>query len=118
MTEPVRASVCPERAGSATERTLLRLHCAVLLRGKAPLSVGRMGLAHDDLGPKSGRPVLLVHGHPFDRSMWRPQAEHLARTGYRVVTPDLRGYGESPARGTMTGLDVFAGDLVDLADHL
>ncbi|OXM62588.1 alpha/beta fold hydrolase [Amycolatopsis vastitatis] len=77
-----------------------------------------MRLAHDDLGPKRGRPVLLVHGHPFDRSMWRPQAEHLARTGYRVVTPDLRGYGESPARGTKTGLDVFAGDLVDLADHL
>jgi pimeloyl-ACP methyl ester carboxylesterase len=77
-----------------------------------------MTLAHDDLGPKHGRPVLLVHGHPFDRSMWRPQAEHLAAHGYRVVTPDLRGYGESGSTGTKTGLDVFARDLVDLADHL
>ncbi|MBE8524460.1 alpha/beta fold hydrolase [Amycolatopsis sp. H6(2020)] len=77
-----------------------------------------MRLAHDDLGPKSGRPVLLVHGHPFDRSMWRPQAEHLARTGYRVVTPDLRGYGQSKSQGTKTGLDVFASDLVELAGHL
>ncbi|WP_410596914.1 alpha/beta fold hydrolase [Amycolatopsis sp. lyj-23] len=75
-----------------------------------------MNLAHDDLG--SGRPVLLVHGHPFDRSMWRPQAEHLARSGYRVITPDLRGYGESPTQDEKTGLDVFAQDLVDLADRL
>jgi pimeloyl-ACP methyl ester carboxylesterase len=77
-----------------------------------------MTLSHDDLGPKNGRPVLLVHGHPFDRSMWRPQAEHLAARGYRVVTPDLRGYGASKSAGTKTGLDVFAQDLVDLADHL
>ncbi|WP_103352121.1 alpha/beta fold hydrolase [Amycolatopsis sp. CA-128772] len=77
-----------------------------------------MNLAYDDLGPGTGRPVLLVHGHPFDRSMWRPQAEHLAKNGYRVITPDLRGYGESPTEDTKTGLDVFAGDLVALADHL
>jgi pimeloyl-ACP methyl ester carboxylesterase len=75
-------------------------------------------LAHDDLGPEHGRPVLLVHGHPFDRSMWRPQAERLARDGYRVVTPDLRGYGESTSEDTKTTLDVFANDLVELADHL
>ncbi|MEV6830814.1 alpha/beta fold hydrolase [Amycolatopsis sp. NPDC051102] len=77
-----------------------------------------MRLAYDDLGPKNGRPVLLVHGHPFDRSMWRPQAEHLTRSGYRVVTPDLRGYGQSKSHDTKTGLDVFAKDLIDLADHL
>ncbi|MEU0538098.1 alpha/beta fold hydrolase [Amycolatopsis tolypomycina] len=77
-----------------------------------------MNLAYDDLGPEAGRPVLLVHGHPFDRSMWRPQAEHLSENGYRVVTPDLRGYGQSTTRDTKTGLDVFANDLIDLADHL
>ncbi|WP_372670913.1 alpha/beta fold hydrolase [Amycolatopsis kentuckyensis] len=77
-----------------------------------------MNLAHDDLGPRDGQPVLLVHGHPFDRSMWRPQAEHLAGRGYRVVTPDLRGYGDSQTTDTKTGLDVFATDLVELADHL
>ncbi|WP_410571552.1 alpha/beta fold hydrolase [Amycolatopsis sp. cmx-4-61] len=75
-----------------------------------------MNLAYDDFG--SGRPVLLVHGHPFDRSMWRPQAEHLTRTGCRVITPDIRGYGDSPSQDEKTGLDVFARDLIDLADHL
>ncbi|WP_206796504.1 alpha/beta fold hydrolase [Amycolatopsis sp. MtRt-6] len=77
-----------------------------------------MNLAYDDLGPQAGRPVLLVHGHPFDRSMWRPQAEHLGKSGYRVITPDLRGYGESGSQDTKTRLDVFARDLIDLADHL
>jgi pimeloyl-ACP methyl ester carboxylesterase len=78
-----------------------------------------MNLAHDDFGPKTSRaPVLLVHGHPFDRSMWRPQAEHLAERGPRVVVPDLRGYGESKSADTKTALDDFANDLIDLADHL
>jgi pimeloyl-ACP methyl ester carboxylesterase len=78
-----------------------------------------MNLAYDDLGPRSSAvPVLLVHGHPFDRSMWRPQAEYLAERGHRVVTPDLRGYGGTKSGDTKTGLDVFAQDLVDLADHL
>ncbi|MGW5724363.1 alpha/beta fold hydrolase [Amycolatopsis sp. NPDC003865] len=77
-----------------------------------------MNLAHDDLGPRDGLPVLLVHGHPFDRSLWRPQAEYLAELGHRVVTPDLRGYGDSSTGDTRTGLDVFAAELVELADHL
>jgi pimeloyl-ACP methyl ester carboxylesterase len=76
-------------------------------------------LAYDDAGPRNATTtVLLVHGHPFDRSMWRPQLEHLAGQGHRVITPDLRGYGESPARETKTGLHVFAADLIELADHL
>lgn len=118
MTKPVYSSVCPEPAASATERTLLRVHCTVLLRVKAPPSVGGMTLAYDDLGPRDGQPVLLVHGHPFDRSMWRPQVARLTGSGFRVVTPDLRGYGQSKSQNTKTGLDVFASDLVELADRL
>ncbi len=77
-----------------------------------------ISVAYDDLG--SGLPIVLVHGHPFNRSMWRPQAEHFSREGYRVITADLRGYGETttPARSEKTGLDVFAADIARLADHL
>jgi pimeloyl-ACP methyl ester carboxylesterase len=53
-------------------------------------------LAHDDRG--SGRAIVLVHGHPFNRGMWAPQADSLARD-FRVVAPDLPGYGASPPRG-------------------
>ncbi len=49
-------------------------------------------LAFDDAG--SGPAVILLHGYPFDRSMWREQIDFLSAHGYRVVAPDLRGFGE------------------------
>ncbi len=75
-----------------------------------------ISVAYDDLG--TGLPVVLVHGHPFNRSMWRPQAERFSLEGYRVVTADLRGYGETTVVPGKTGLDVFAADIARLADHL
>ena len=41
-----------------------------------------------------GPPVVLVHGFPLDHSMWRHQIEAL-RGRYRVIAPDLRGFGLS-----------------------
>jgi pimeloyl-ACP methyl ester carboxylesterase len=40
-------------------------------------------IVHDDLGPRDGVPVLLIHGYVFCRGMWRPQAAALAAAGYR-----------------------------------
>lgn len=40
--------------------------------------------------------VLLLHAGVADSRMWRPQAEALDAAGYRVIAPDLRGYGERP----------------------
>jgi pimeloyl-ACP methyl ester carboxylesterase len=51
-------------------------------------------MGYDDRG--AGPALVLVHGHPFDRSMWRPQLERFSRLGWRVIAPELRGYGESP----------------------
>ncbi|SED84533.1 Pimeloyl-ACP methyl ester carboxylesterase [Streptomyces sp. 2112.3] len=79
-------------------------------------------VGYDDEG--SGEPLVLVHGHPFNRSMWRPQTEYFSRAGHRVIAPDLRGYGDSTmTTGTTTApgktpLATFARDLVDLLDHL
>lgn len=67
-------------------------------------------LAYDDAGPV---PLLLIHGHPFDRSMWRPQIERF-RADRRVLAPDLRGYGESG--GAATGWTQLADDLLTLLD--
>ncbi|AXK34076.1 alpha/beta fold hydrolase [Streptomyces armeniacus] len=63
-------------------------------------------------------PVVLVHGHPFNRGMWAPQAAALAADGHRVVTADLRGYGESEVVPGVTPLEVFARDTAALMDHL
>jgi pimeloyl-ACP methyl ester carboxylesterase len=72
-------------------------------------------LGYDDTG--RGDPLVLVHGHPFDRTMWRPQVAEFART-MRVITPDLRGYGESDVVPGITLLETFARDLAALLDHL
>jgi pimeloyl-ACP methyl ester carboxylesterase len=73
-------------------------------------------IAFSDVG--NGRPVLFVHGHPFNRSMWDPQVPSL-RWKYRVIAPDLRGYGESDAgEDPVCTQALFATDVVRLLDHL
>lgn len=79
------------------------------------MRVNGIDIAYDDEG--DGLPVLFVHGHPFDRSLWRPQVEHL-RARHRVITPDLRGYGETTVVSGTTPLGVFADDLIGLLDGL
>ncbi len=75
-----------------------------------------MLLAHDDSG--SGTPLLLVHGFPHSRAFWAPMVEALRqRAGVRAIAPDLRGFGDTPARAPLT-LDQHADDLVALLDHL
>jgi pimeloyl-ACP methyl ester carboxylesterase len=71
-------------------------------------------ITYDEAG--EGPPLLLVHGHPFDRTMWRPQVERFGGAGYRVITPDLRGYGASA--GEVESWDRFARDVAELLDGL
>jgi pimeloyl-ACP methyl ester carboxylesterase len=125
--------------------------------------VNGITIAYEDVG--EGEDVLvLVHGHPFNRTMWRPQVDWigslnrarardfeagLALPGlyhqtephprdsqpariededeheddyggrpWRVIVPDLRGYGESTVVSGKTTLDVFAEDMAGLLDQL
>jgi 3-oxoadipate enol-lactonase len=52
-------------------------------------------MTYDQAG--TGPAIILLHGFPFNRSMWREQMEFFCSAGYRVVAPDLRGLGENPA---------------------
>jgi pimeloyl-ACP methyl ester carboxylesterase len=80
-------------------------------------SIHGITIGYDDAG--SGENTLvLVHGHPFDRSMWRPQVKALVRSGWRVIAPDLRGYGKSSVVPGKTTLDLFASDIAALLDQL
>lgn len=83
-----------------------------------PLNGNGAALFFDDFGPRAGAPVILIHGHPFNRSMWTPQAAALTAAGYRVIAPDLRGYGESPVLAGKALLADLADDLVELLDRL
>jgi len=73
-------------------------------------------LVYDDSG--SGLPVVLIHGFPLCRAMWQPQVEPLVGAGYRVITPDLRGFGDSPVGEGAVSMNRYADDLVALLDHL
>jgi len=66
----------------------------------------------------TGLPVLLIHGFPLSRNMWRPQVTTLAAAGYFVITPDLRGFGHTDAPEGPYSMELFADDMIALLDHL
>ena len=74
-----------------------------------------MRLAYDDAG--SGDCAVLIHGHPFDRTLWEPQLAAL-RDGFRVLAPDLRGFGESPVTAGSVTMRQYAADVEGLLDGL
>ena len=53
-------------------------------------------LYYEDQG--SGRPVVLLHGWPFDGRSWEPQLHPLLAAGFRVITYDRRGFGRACQR--------------------
>lgn len=68
----------------------------------------------DDFG--SGNPVLLIHAFPLSRTMWNEQAELLASSGFRVILPDLPGFGEN--NSVLTSFTDIAGQIIDLLEFL
>lgn len=68
----------------------------------------------------SGPLVLLAHGWPESWYSWRHQITFLADAGYRVVAPDMRGYGETDAPADVDDYDIvhLAGDMVGILDAL
>lgn len=73
-----------------------------------------MTLAYEDVG--KGHPVVLLHGFPLSRAMWRPQREELAKH-CRLITPDLPGFGDSPPATTPT-VEAMADAVADLLTQL
>ncbi len=64
-----------------------------------------------------GTPVVLLHGFPLTGDIWYQQQQGLS-DGYRVITPDLRGHGRSPAPPGVYEMDLLAGDVLALLDTL
>jgi len=67
-----------------------------------------------------GPTVLLLHGFPDTHAVWRKQVGPLAAAGYRVIAPDLRGYGRTEAPGGIYDytLDKLRADVIGLLDAL
>lgn len=72
-------------------------------------------IAYEDIG--NGTPIVMIHGQPFNRSMWDYQVNEL-KSDYRLIIPDLRGYGESDVPKGMVLLDELALDIAELLEEL
>ena len=80
----------------------------------AQVLINGLKIDFDDVG--QGQAVVLIHGHPFNRSMWHPQVTEL-QSAYRMITFDLRGYGQSAVPDVnQTFLGDFASDIAALMD--
>lgn len=73
-------------------------------------------LHYEDHG--SGRPVVLIHGWPLSGRSWEAQVPALVDAGYRVITYDRRGFGQSSQPTTGYDYDTLAADLDVLMRHL
>jgi pimeloyl-ACP methyl ester carboxylesterase len=72
-------------------------------------------MAYDEAG--AGVPVVLLHGFPFNRTLWREQIEVL-KDSHRVVAPDLRGHGETTVTTEPATMEEMARDVAALLDEL
>jgi len=76
--------------------------------------VGDITLSVDIRG--DGPALLLLHGFPLDRTVWKHQVATLS--GWRRIAPDLRGHGSSEAPAKGYSIKTYADDLVRLLDKL
>lgn len=67
-------------------------------------------------GPDAGRPVILIHGWPLSGKAWAHQVPALAEAGFRVITYDRRGFGQSEKPASGFDYDTLAQDLADLME--
>ncbi len=71
-----------------------------------------VGIEYEVTG--DGPPVVLLHGFPDSGRLWRHQVPALVQAGFKVIVPDMRGYGRSdkPAEVAAYRMDVLVGDVL------
>jgi non-heme chloroperoxidase len=87
----------------------------------AKITVGRQNsedieIYYEDHG--TGQPVVLIHGYPLNGHSWEKQERVLLEAGYRVITYDRRGFGQSSQPTVGYDYDTFAADLHTLIQYL
>jgi pimeloyl-ACP methyl ester carboxylesterase len=86
------------------------------------LKAGVLNVGYVEAGPANGRPVILLHGFPYDIHSYVEVAPLLAAKGYRVIVPYFRGHGSTTFLSAATPRNVdqaaFALDIIALMDEL
>jgi pimeloyl-ACP methyl ester carboxylesterase len=86
----------------------------------ATKTISVRGLSFPVVDYGRGPAVLLLHGFPDDRLLWRYQVGPLANAGFRVIAPDLRGFGDAPRPQDPKeyGLSIASEDVLGILDAL
>jgi pimeloyl-ACP methyl ester carboxylesterase len=86
------------------------------------IDAGLLSIGYAEAGPANGKPVILLHGWPYDIHAFTDVAPILASAGYRVIIPHLRGHGStrflSPATFRNAQQSAVALDIIALMDAL
>lgn len=71
----------------------------------------KLRIHYIDEGPKDAKPVLLLHGNPTWSYIYRHIITHISKQGYRVIAPDLIGFGKSdkPSSWESINIDTITG---------
>jgi pimeloyl-ACP methyl ester carboxylesterase len=81
-----------------------------------------LNIAYEDTGDRQGFPIILLHGFPDDARAYDGVVPLLAKAGYRVLVPYLRGYGPTRFRDAaaprMAEQAAIGQDVIDMADAL
>jgi pimeloyl-ACP methyl ester carboxylesterase len=76
------------------------------------VDVNGVGIEYEQAG--EGQPVVLLHGFPDSGRLWRNQVPALAEAGFKVIVPDLRGFGRSdkPSEVQAYAIPALVGDIL------
>lgn len=83
--------------------------------------IGSRTIAYLDSAPGKSdlRAYVLLHAFPIGANLWEPQIRSIPQ-GWRLITPDLRGFGGSTDLDSISALSMadYSGDIIDLLDEL
>lgn len=80
------------------------------------LSLRGVEYYYDDINPEKSEVVVLIHGHPFNHTMWQYQQKALS--SFRLILPDLRGYGSTGFSNEKIYIEDHVLDIIYLLDAL
>lgn len=81
------------------------------------ITVNKLLVSYTDKGSDKMKSIILIHGFPFNKSMWKNQIEAL-KDNVRVITYDIRGHGNTNNGSEAYSIELFVNDLIGLMDAL
>src|SRR5215831_19213415 len=83
------------------------------------IPVSGLNLVADVVGPLDGPAILFLHGSGQTRQSWRRALDEAKKRGFRAVSLDLRGHGDSDwASDGNYAIDKFRGDVNEVVEYM